>query len=153
MWGCGTIPTETGRHRGHQSCGWLAATPALDPSICQYPCFSPLGRTHALVYHPPLPSAPPPLQVTNNAPLRPLPAPLHPDAGGSDTQQPLDQSAPPQPATPAVLTIYEVTVVTGDKYGAGTDATVSALLTGTSGTAEHTFDQVGGRVGVGVACR
>jgi hypothetical protein len=60
---------------------------------------------------------------------------------------------------------YELVVQTGNKLGAGTDATVTAEIVGSLYTAQHTFDQVrkrgvllsvcvcvGGWVGVGCDC-
>lgn len=86
-------------------------------------------------------------KVTHDVPLRP-PEPtsdgaLHAAAGGSDTQaqdQAVQQAV--QQAVPVAVTQYEVVVSTGNKYGAGTDATISAVITGSGGTAMHTFDQV-----------
>lgn len=39
---------------------------------------------------------------------------------------------------------YEIIVHTGSKLSAGTDATVSAEITGSMHSAQHTFDQVRG---------
>ncbi|KAG2499991.1 hypothetical protein HYH03_002273 [Edaphochlamys debaryana] len=60
------------------------------------------------------------------------------DAAVADVSH-LDQGPPKPPPRP--LLPYEVTVVTGDKYGAGTDALVSMEIQGSRGTAQHTFEQ------------
>ncbi|KAG2450199.1 hypothetical protein HYH02_000301 [Chlamydomonas schloesseri] len=68
--------------------------------------------------------------------------PLEGPPPGADTSA-LDQDAaagPPKPP-PRPLVQYDVTVATGDKFGAGTDALTSIELIGSRGNAKHTFDQ------------
>ncbi|PNH12713.1 Lipoxygenase y domain-containing protein 1 [Tetrabaena socialis] len=74
----------------------------------------------------------------------PLEAPT-PDLGGLDTAAAPDQGAvllPPMPrAPPRPLVQYDCTVVTGTKFGSGTDALASVELLGSRGSATHTFEQ------------
>ncbi|KAJ9526209.1 hypothetical protein QJQ45_009677 [Haematococcus lacustris] len=76
-------------------------------------------------------SQPDPSQGTSSAPTP-----------GSPPLNPPPAIAHPPPLAPLRHeTEYEVEVVTGDKYGAGTDSRVTLLLTGSAGNASHTLEQ------------
>ncbi len=70
----------------------------------------------------------------------PLRGPLPGSEPSSDTLTSDQQTKTAQPTLPP--TQYDVTVVTGDKFGAGTDAVITCVIVGTLGKATHTFDQV-----------
>ncbi|KXZ56858.1 hypothetical protein GPECTOR_1g774 [Gonium pectorale] len=75
----------------------------------------------------------------------PLESPPLQDGQGQDLQGPGADTAAMQDQTPEPpprpLVQYECTVVTGDKFGAGTDAQVGIELIGSRGVAKHSFDQ------------
>ncbi|GFH12272.1 uncharacterized protein HaLaN_07922, partial [Haematococcus lacustris] len=98
---------------------------------------------------------PPPSEVTsspaklNDEPQREVHSQTDPSQGTSSAPTP---GSPPLNPPPAIAhppplaplrheTEYEVEVVTGDKYGAGTDSRVTLLLTGSAGNASHTLEQ------------
>lgn len=77
-----------------------------------------------------------PASVSRDVPLQGPP----PGADTSAVDQDAAAAGPPKPP-PRPLVQYEVTVATGDKFGAGTDALTSIELVGSRGSAKHTFDQ------------
>jgi len=84
-----------------------------------------------------------PLTCTHRHPLTHAHAHEHACAHAHMQCDAIQCNAQPRQPLPAPTAIdYELVVYTGDKRGAGTDATVTAEIVGSLYTAQHTFDQV-----------
>ncbi len=79
-----------------------------------------------------------PAVVVKDVPLEGPPPGAVGAGADADTARLADQDAARPPPKP--LTVYTATVVTGDKFGAGTDALISMEVTGSRDVASHTFE-------------